>query len=40
VDGKWEDYDMLDAGVEAGVLREGPDDRILGVEAEEVVRLG
>jgi hypothetical protein len=40
VDGRWEDYDMLDAGVEVGVLGEGPDNRSLGVEAEEVVHLG
>jgi hypothetical protein len=30
---------MLDAGVEVVVLEEGPDDRTLGAEAEEVVHL-
>jgi hypothetical protein len=40
VDWRWEDYDMLDVGVEVGVLGEGPDNRSLGAEAEEVVRLG
>jgi hypothetical protein len=40
VDGRWEDYDMLDAGVEVSVVGEGPDYRSLGAEAEEVVRLG
>lgn len=40
MDGRWEDYDMLDAEVEVGVLGEGLDDRSLGAEAEDVVRLG